>query len=74
MFYFYLNQLIILVFPDELGPISGPEINPEPVLVDNFPEFPEFPGIPVFPPVVTEFLELETAPIMNNLIQVAKEL
>ena len=37
---------MILVFPDELGSISGPETNPEPVHVDDLPEFPEFPGVP----------------------------
>jgi hypothetical protein len=61
-----LNQLIILAFPDELGPISGPATDPESVLVDKFPEFPEFPEAPAFSRVVTEFLELETAPIVNN--------
>ena len=57
---------MILVFPDELGSISGPETNPEPVHVDDLPEFPEFPGVPATPREIKEFLELETAPIMNN--------
>jgi hypothetical protein len=74
LFYFYLNQLIILSFPDELGPNSGHETDPEPVLVDDLPEFPEFPGVPATPREITECLELENAPIMNNEIQGAKEL
>jgi hypothetical protein len=55
-----------LLFPDELGPNSGPEIDPEPVHVDDLPEFPEFPGVPATPREITEFLDLEDIPSKNN--------
>lgn len=62
-FLFESSSVDDLLFPDEIRPAGGPELDPQPVL--NY-EFPKFPGIPVFLPVVTEFLEEEFVPDMDN--------